>query len=214
MARDFYAVLALPRNATDQQIRRRFRELVRDRHPDLFRGEAKARAETEFQAITEAFNVLSDPQRRSRHDAELNRPIATAGSRDPSAKVYLQRGIQAYKDRNLVPATEYLEQATQGDPGNAQAWFYLALVTSENPRWADRAAAAAVRACDLDPVQPSYSKLAGQILARAGHAARATVFLERALRWGGDDPEIEALLAELRKGSRRRRGLFGKSGEA
>ena len=44
MARDFYTVLAVPRNATEEQIRQRFRELARTRHPDRFQGAEKARA--------------------------------------------------------------------------------------------------------------------------------------------------------------------------
>lgn len=49
MAKDFYSVLALPRNATEDQIRQRFRELARTRHPDRFQGVTeKARAEQEF----------------------------------------------------------------------------------------------------------------------------------------------------------------------
>ncbi|HEY4588113.1 MAG TPA: DnaJ domain-containing protein, partial [Thermoanaerobaculia bacterium] len=67
MARDFYTVLAVPRNATEDQIRQRFRELARTRHPDRFQGGEKARAEKEFQEITQAFNVLVDPERRRRH---------------------------------------------------------------------------------------------------------------------------------------------------
>ena len=77
MARDFYTVLAVPRNATEDQIRRRFRELARTRHPDRFRGVEKERAERDFQEITQAFNVLADPERRRRHDQELVHPEET-----------------------------------------------------------------------------------------------------------------------------------------
>ena len=92
MARDFYAVLAVPRNATEDQIRRRFRELARTRHPDRFRGAEKERAEKDFQAITQAFNVISDPERRRLHDLELLRPEETAaGEPRQLSRVYLQR---------------------------------------------------------------------------------------------------------------------------
>ena len=45
MARDLYAVLAVPRNATEEQIRQRFRETARLRHPDRFQGAEKETAE-------------------------------------------------------------------------------------------------------------------------------------------------------------------------
>ena len=74
MPSDYYAVLGVAREAGAGEIRRRFRELARERHPDRFQGEEKARAEREFQALTEAFNVLYDPARRRLHDAELSQP--------------------------------------------------------------------------------------------------------------------------------------------
>src|SRR3954447_10204024 len=99
MARDFYAVLAVPRNATEDQIRQRFRELARTRHPDRFQGPEKVRAESEFQEITQAFNVLIDPERRRRHDVELVRPDEGAPVDGRQLfKVYLQRGVKAYKE--------------------------------------------------------------------------------------------------------------------
>ena len=64
MSRDHYAVLGTDRNATRDQIRDRFRKLARERHPDRFQGDEREKAELAFQAITEAFNVLSDPDRR------------------------------------------------------------------------------------------------------------------------------------------------------
>ena len=62
--KDFYAVLEVSRQATPEEIRSRFRQLARERHPDRFQGEAKARAEQEFQLVTEAANVLLNPEKR------------------------------------------------------------------------------------------------------------------------------------------------------
>ena len=61
---DFYAVLGVPRNATAEQIKERFLQLTREKHPDRFRGAEKQRAELAFQEITQAFNTLSNPERR------------------------------------------------------------------------------------------------------------------------------------------------------
>ena len=72
MAKDFYAVLAVPRNATEDQIRQRFRELARARHPDRFRGAEKEKAEKDFQEITQAFNVLVDADQRRWHDLDAD----------------------------------------------------------------------------------------------------------------------------------------------
>ena len=211
MARDFYVTLALPRNATREQIRQRFRELARERHPDRFQGAAKARAEAEFQAITEAFNVLHDPDRRRQHDLELARPTDANDPRQV-ARLYMQRGVKSYKEKSFLDAADNFDRATKADPNNAQAWHHLAQASSQQESWLPRAVAAIERACELEPMNPSYLKQAGRILALAGQADKARDFYRRALQWGEDDPAVHRALEELNGPAPRRGGLFGRAG--
>ncbi len=208
MARDFYAVLAVAKTATDDQIRQRFRQLARERHPDRFSGEEKSAAEVAFQEITQAFNVLTDPDLRRQHDMELSRPQEVPSDPKQVARVYLQRGVRAYKERNLVEAADNFDRATRADPGSAQAWYNLALTCSQNPSWATRASTAIERACELEPMNPSYWKVAGRILAAAGHSERAAAAYRKAIDWGEDDPAVHRALEDLSRSPRR--GLFGK----
>jgi len=211
MPQDFYTVLALPRNATVEQIRQRFRELARARHPDRFQGAEKARAEREFQEITQAFNVLADPARRRQHDLEINRPQeGTSGDPRQLARVYMQRGIKAYKEKNFFEAADNFDRATKADTHNAQAWHHLALACSQQGKWLDRALLAVERACELEPMNPAYRKLAGRLAAGAGDPAGAERHYRAAIKWGGDDPGVERALEELTRAPKR--GLFGKSG--
>ncbi|MFP5286211.1 MAG: DnaJ domain-containing protein [Thermoanaerobaculia bacterium] len=209
MARDFYAVLAVPRNATEDQIRQRFRELARTRHPDRFTGEEKEKAEREFQDITQAFNVLSDSERRRRYDQE--RPEDSSGP-DPRqlARVYLQRGVKAYKEKSWVEAAGNFERATQVDPQNAMAWHHFAQSCSQQPGGLTRAVAAIERACELEPMNASYHKQAGRICALAGKAEAAVQHYRTAIEWGEDDPAVHRALEELERSPRR--GFFGKAG--
>ncbi|HYN20069.1 MAG TPA: DnaJ domain-containing protein [Thermoanaerobaculia bacterium] len=209
MPRDFYSVLGLPRNATEEQIRQRFRDLARVRHPDRFQGEDKAAAETEFQELTQAFNVLSDPQRRRQHDVELVRPGAESDPRQ-LARAYLQRGIKAYKEKNFLDAADNFDRATKADPASAQTWHHLALACSQQANWLPRAVAAIEQACELEPMNPSYRKHAGRICALAGQPERAVLHYRLALQWGEDDPAVLRALDDLEKPSRR--GRFGKAG--
>jgi len=208
MARDFYAVLAVAKTATDDQIRQRFRQLARERHPDRFAGEQKQAAEKAFQEITQAFNVLSDPELRRQHDMALERRPEVPSDPKVVARVYLQRGVRAYKEKNLVEAADNFDRATRADPANAQGWYNLALTSSQNPAWMARAAAAIDRACELEPMNPGYWKVAGRIHALAGHAERAVAAYRKAIDWGEDDPAIHQALEDLTRSSRR--GRFGK----
>jgi curved DNA-binding protein CbpA len=215
MATDFYAVLAVPRNATEDQIRQRFRELARTRHPDRFRGVEKEHAERDFQEITQAFNVLVDPERRRRHDLDLVRPGEAASSEPRQLlRVYLQRGVKAYREKNYLEAASNFDQATQADPKSAQAWHHLAQACSQQRNWLPRAVAAIERACQLEPMNPSYLKQAGRIYALAGQTEQAIQYYRKSLQWGGDDASVRQALEELTRSSSpsSRRGLFGKAG--
>lgn len=64
--RDYYEVLGIPREATDQEIKKRFRRVARDLHPDV-NGE-DPQAEEKFKEAAEAYEVLSDPERRATYD--------------------------------------------------------------------------------------------------------------------------------------------------
>jgi len=63
--RDFYVILGVQRTASDAEIKRAFRKLAQQWHPDVNTDPA---AQERFKEINEAYQVLSDPDRRSRYD--------------------------------------------------------------------------------------------------------------------------------------------------
>lgn len=209
MARDFYSVLAVPRNATEEQIRQRFRELARLRHPDRFQGTEKEKAEQEFQEITQAFNILADAERRRQHDADLLRPTNESDPRQ-LCRAYMQRGVKAYKEKSWLEAADNFDRATKADPTNPQAWHHLALACAQERNWLPRAVTAIERACELEPMNPTYAKQAGRVCQMAGQVDRAVHHYRRALQWGEDDPAVQRAVDELTKAPRRG-GLFGKA---
>jgi curved DNA-binding protein CbpA len=210
MQKDFYAVLGVPRNASAEQVKERFLQLTREKHPDRFPGPLKQQAELEFQEITQAFNVLSNGERRRQHDLELVRPAAGPRSEPAElAKVFLQRGVKAYKARNFIEAADNFARATEADSANAVAWHHLARTCLQQERWLPRAAAAVVRACELDPMKPDYAKLAGQIFTRTGEREKALGYYKQAIRWGGEEPEIRAAIEALEGSDKKKKSLLG-----
>jgi DnaJ-class molecular chaperone len=66
MAKDFYSVLGLKRDADEKAIKGAYRKLAREHHPDV--NPNNAAAEARFKEISEAFQVLSDPEKRKLYD--------------------------------------------------------------------------------------------------------------------------------------------------
>ncbi len=64
--RDYYEVLGVARTATDKEIKKSYRKLARKYHPDV--NPDNAAAEEHFKALSEAYEVLSDPDKRQRYD--------------------------------------------------------------------------------------------------------------------------------------------------
>lgn len=69
MGKDYYSLLGVPRNATDADLKKAYRKMAMkwhpDKHPD---GEAKKKAEEMFKDIAEAYDVLSDKEKREIYD--------------------------------------------------------------------------------------------------------------------------------------------------
>lgn len=196
--KDYYSVLEVSRQATQEEIRLRFRQLARERHPDRFRGAEKAQAEERFQLITEAANVLLHPEKRRGHDMELYEPEAHRRHEEAAlAKMLMQRGRIALKTRNLLEAVEAFDRAVREEPKNAQAWYLLAQACSQNRRWMSRGVAAISSAVKLEPTNADYCQLAGDICAKANMTSRAERYYRKALSWGADEVEIHEALDRL-----------------
>ncbi len=75
--RDYYETLGVAKTASAAEVKSAFRQLARKHHPDVAKPKEKAAAEEKFKTINEAYEVLSDPEKRAKYDqlgADWNQP--------------------------------------------------------------------------------------------------------------------------------------------
>jgi curved DNA-binding protein len=106
--KDYYAVLGVPRTASQAEIKRAFRKLAREHHPDVRPGDGAA--ERRFKEISEANEVLSDPEKRKRYD--------TLGS---NWEAYQRAGAGGADP--FGPGGPFAGFRTAGGPGNVRFEF-------------------------------------------------------------------------------------------
>jgi molecular chaperone DnaJ len=66
--RDYYDILGVPKNATEEDIKKAYRKLAMKYHPDRNQGDEAKKAEEKFKEAKEAYEMLSEPQKRAAYD--------------------------------------------------------------------------------------------------------------------------------------------------
>lgn len=196
---DYYALLGVSRDASAPEIRERFRVLAREAHPDRAPRERKAEAETKFQELTEAVNVLSNPERRKAYDFDRNMLAASGASNDADtvSQNYVNQGISSYKDKQYADAAGNFALAVHRNPHDVRAQHYLGLASarSGDVRAAVRALETAI---GLDPHNVSLLKDAGTIFRQAGLFLKAEKAYQEALKWDPSAADIRKALEDVR----------------
>lgn len=130
--KDYYELLEVNKNASEEIIKKVFRILIKKNHPDLFEGKEKQKAEEKVQKLNEAYEVLSDKEKREKYDLELEESdLANASTIEVLVQEneYLKSVIQE-KDKIIK---DYIGDVKTADANETPTFYFDDFSNYGNP---------------------------------------------------------------------------------
>lgn len=195
-----YDTLGVKPDASEEEIRAAFRELTRKHHPDRYGGGERDEAEARFQAMTEAFNVLSRPESRRTYDKGLAMSGTSPGSTgtDPRelSKRLAAKGAEHFRAGQMTEALDHLKMAIDHDDENSRAHYFYGVALSRIKGREKDGLRHLERATNLEPNNGSIKAEAASVSLAVGMTSRAARLAEEALAL---DPSSQKAFAVLQK---------------
>ncbi len=162
---DLYAILGVDAEATDAQIRKAYKKLAVELHPDRYVGRPAEQEEAQkrFSQVSHAYNVLKDAEQRNEYDFMRRLQAGEGGEAPPAApddeaqqlrrergERYFKQGMNRQMERNFKGAIDSFKEAIRHDPSVAQ-WHSMLAVCYQKQGWTSYAKAEVDAALKLDP---------------------------------------------------------------
>ncbi len=186
LADNLYELLGVEEDADEDEIKKAYKRLARELHPDRFVGDAEAQKEAQerFSKVSHAFNVLKDPTQRSEYDFErklslkkgldenievVEKPVEETGYKREVADRKYKMALQLQAEGDLRRAVELVKEAVETCP-NVANYHALLAALFDRRGWHSYAKAEIEAALRLDPndqlSQRLHKKLVGEIKQR------------------------------------------------
>lgn len=201
MTEDYYNILGISSEATDTDIKRAFRRLVKQYHPDSqYAKENPSEAEAQFLRIKEAYEILSDREKRLRYDHLRQRSMTIPDEvRSEKARVFYLKGIKAYKKESYEKASALFRNAVEIEPDNALYCSWLGLSLSKQNGLLHDARKWCERATVLDPSNSDYHVNLALVYREAGIHSLFLKHINRAIAINPSNKRARLWLERLNK---------------
>ncbi len=123
--KDYYTILGVKRDASEQEIKRAYRRLARKYHPDVNPGDKTS--EAKFKEINEAYEVLSDKEKRQKYDRfgdqwQYADQFAKAGAQEMPSWDFAQGGAQGFRFEEGDLDSLFGDLFQGSSPGTSRRW--------------------------------------------------------------------------------------------
>lgn len=158
-----YEVLGVSENATEEEIKKAYKELVKKYHPDRYQDNPLADlAEEKLREVNEAYDILMK-QKASKSTSSYNYGYGGGSTGNGGTPDYMQ--VRRYLDANNLNAAEAILNGTRD---RSAEWFFLAGMLSYKKGWYDDAVNKLRTATDMAPSNVEYRQAYGRLAAMGG----------------------------------------------
>lgn len=156
-----YEVLGVSENASEEEIKRAYKKLVKKYHPDRYQNNPLADlAEEKLQEVNEAYDMLMKNKNTSSYEYSYGGGSSGGGSGRPD---YMQ--VRRLIDANNLREAERILNGTRD---RSAEWFFLAGMVSYKKGWYDDARNKLQTAADMEPGNMEYSQAYGRMINMGG----------------------------------------------
>ena len=220
---DYFQLLGATRDSDPAQLKRAYYALAKRFHPDRFQRVAdaplRARIETAFTQITQAYETLRDPRARTAYESKLDAQLIASASpqasaqspsfsktsaavnrpREQRAEECFRQGLDALKKNNYTSALALLGEAAQLAPQQPLYRAHYGNVLARDARTRRQGEAELRAAIKLNNRDPSFHVMLAELYHVVGQMQRAERELEQALVIDPDHIIARRVLNQLRK---------------
>jgi curved DNA-binding protein CbpA len=210
----FYQILEIPKTATEEEVKKAYFLMARRFHPDRFErkiaAEFKAQIDEVFDAITNAYRVLSNKDTRRLYDAKSGTASTQEDAQDSlrKAEIKFRQGKTLYGQGRFDEAIAYLEEAVRVRKDKGDYYLLLAMVESKVPAYVKKAEQDFLKAILLEPWNPEGYVGLGLLYKAEGLQTKAIKQLEKALEADHDHAAAREALEELTGVEKKKGGTF------
>jgi len=210
---NYYQILGVPKNASEDEIKTAYFQLARKFHPDRFdrtvAPQQKEKIEDIFDKITKAYRTLTSKQQRQEYDIRgASSPPDTGRDVVKKADTKFRQAKTLYTMGRYEDAVILLEEAVRLNKNKGDYFLLLAMTEVKIPSFRKKAEEHFLKAAELEPWNPEAYVGLGMLYKQEGMLTKATRLLQKALEVDSSHELARRELEALGKGEKKK-GLKG-----
>ena len=212
--KNFYQLLEVPRTASEEDIKKAYFQMARRFHPDRFdrkaSAEYKGQIDEVFDAITSAYRILSNKDKRATYDSGAQNGVQEeAQDSVKKAEIKFRQGKTLFSMDRFDDAVTFLEEAVRLRRDKADYHLLLAMAESRVPSYVRKAETDFLKAIGLEPWNPEGYVGLGVLYKTEGLQTKAVRQFEKALEADPEHAKARQELIDMGVGIKKKKGLQG-----